>query len=73
METRRDLCRGCRALVDDVGDLGTCLICSLKASLAVCRPEPPRSRRIQQPMSLEAKLRQSNRLFHAPIGEEPFL
>lgn len=70
--SRRDICRGCRALVDDVGELGTCLICTLTASVAICAPEPPRPRRSPQPLSLEAKLRQSLHLFRAPLIEEPW-
>lgn len=68
----RDRCRGCRALVDDVGELGTCLICTLQASVAICAPEPPRPRRMPQPVSLEAQLRQSLNLFRSPVIAEPF-
>lgn len=69
---RRSQCKGCRSLADDVGDSDLCLVCTLKASLAICVPEPPRPRRIPQPLSLEAKLRQSLNQFRSPSAEEPF-
>ena len=72
METRRAMCRACRTLADDVGDLGTCLFCTLKASGAVCVPEPPRPRRTPQPLSLEAQLRRSISQHRSPASEEPW-
>lgn len=71
MTPRRDRCRGCRAIADDIGEFGTCLICSLKASIAVCSPKPQRPRRIPQPLSLEAQLRQSIHLV-TPVAEDPW-
>lgn len=58
--------------ITDVDHNGLCLECALRASGPLVAARQPIPRRTPQPLSLEAKLRQSLTQHRAPVAEEPF-
>lgn len=58
--------------ITDVDHNGLCLECALRASGPLVAARQRRPRRTPQPLSLEAKLRQSLTLHRSPVIAEPF-